>query len=423
LLLTAIPAHAFVADLAGRADRMRAYARSLRSTDEAQAREAEVRLALSGPAALDALAATGADSRPSLRPRILRILDLALCTTVTEADLRRRRGLFRLAEPRLRAASALVDSLAGCSSVGTMWVEGPGARAPDADRRLRPYGGFVVPAAIRHLRDPRVIGRALAVELIDEHCALIGRDSLLLLDGDRGEFHVFDVDYSHPESLHVYAAKTIRHLDSAWERARRSRWPDLYGRDWRPYGGDLLGHGLEEVAGARCAGPAAGAMSEWDSWWDCVRPAWRDWWDIAGPDGQSGDPREWRRALDSYQGYQLWIQPDTTGGSIEVGGPTSSQAEIWAVEWSTPDSTMLAQGPLPLRVVLPRDTILARGWEFPRYPGRTVMSGYTRVRVVFTDGHEWSEYLENFVGRAFRLEVLARPRGGDERWRDWKAAR
>lgn len=403
----------------------------LSSGDEAFARMAELRLACGGPRALDVLERAGFARRPEMRPRVLRILDVGLRATFTDADLRRHPSLDSLVRPAIEAAGRLADSLAALHAIGKWGTLDHGAGGSvDGDQRLVARGGFAVPAAIRLLRDPRPMGRLVGVFMIQRLRARTGRKALEPVRMDTSEVTSWEDDYEATHTLGELA--TAAAGDLAW--------------NWGFFGpilclireGTASSEGFYSLmSGIRTARAALAGIAEddkrdntrdWDTWWAKAWPAWRDWWDLCRGAEAPADLAEWEAAVHSYDCYGFEATEDTSGTTtLEILGPPGFHAELSAAKWDGRTTSVLLSGAPPLRLQVSAEEGRRRGWKISSKPwapvgdGKMMIrepegDGMTHFRVTDPEGVVRTAEFDGLTAYRVRL-TLRRPRRPDERLR------
>jgi hypothetical protein len=316
--------------------------RRLLSSDTATWREAEMRLAHAGPAALGAIDALWLLADTNGRARVRDVVQRSLGRCVTPRELAAHPQLMALVADSIARGFALAPLLAAYHSFpgpdADMMVidEHPQSRPPSPEDQMFALGGCAVPAALSLLHDPRPVGRAFGIGMLGGLGAVAMADSVAPLTSDGTAFTVDHGDYEDRE--------TVGHRAKAFV-ASVSEIPEYrcfaYERDLE---GDL-------VTGIRESSAAMQATS-WDRWWDEARPAWRDWWRLAGEGLRPPNREEWWNAMFEYHGFHLFRVPSTEPRStLLVTGPAATHCRIET------DSTVVAEGVVPLSYVREQDSV------------------------------------------------------------------
>ncbi len=298
----ATPAPVAGLDLVGAPRRVRRFVRQLASEDAAEWREAQLRLALAGPAMLGALDASHLAREEPGRARVRTLLSLGMLTTLSSADVGRYPALYAVISVDVARGFVIAESLAASPvfDVGqptTAQLMSHDAAPTEVQRRIasaNSLGGFAVPAALDLLRDRHAVARAYGVLLLADLAAVVANDSLAPLESDLAPLVVGYSDTTRDATVASTATRTLPRMRELEQVPRGFELPvtlalKLNGsRDGSP---DLLG-------GIRRTSSAASATT-WDEWWTAARPAWRMWWSLAGEEPAPHDRKAW---LDYQQG-------------------------------------------------------------------------------------------------------------------------
>ncbi len=280
-------------DLADDPARLRGFVARLASDDRAEWREAQFRLAMAGPPALDALERSRVARNPALRPRLRALLSLAMLTTVDPAGIRRHRRLNALIAADVARGFALVESLAAnpAFDVGERGVSQllGGNAPPTPVQRLiagaTRLGGFAVPAAVALCRDSRPVARAYGALLLSDLRAVVATDSLERLEADASPIVFRGLESQRDATVGGPAANARAHLSRL--RALPLGFEEPLRLMAKLEGGE---YGRGDLVDAIRGGTAVMAATSWDAWWEEARPAWRRWWELSG--GESASDRE-----------------------------------------------------------------------------------------------------------------------------------
>lgn len=391
----------------------------LSSVDEARARMAELRLACAGVPALEALERAGVGRQPKLRPRLLRIFDVGLRASMTEADFHPHPALDAISRPRIEKARRLADSLAILRHLGKWGTPAHGVgESLNGDSRLAAEGGFAVPAAIRLLHDGQPMGRLVGVFMIQRLKARVARRELETVRMDEARITSWEGDYESTTTIGALATRALGDLERDW---------DYFGpircliRDGPP--GEVcysLMTGIHEAEASIAGVPDDGSIGkgalDWNDWWARAWPVWSDWRDLSRGAEAPPDLEEWRTAVDSYAPYRFECDWDSSGTTtMEIVGSSMFRADLTAANWDRKTLTVLLSGSPPLSVRIPTSEARLRGWTLPEEAWQ-IGDGTTRLRIVGPDGRSREVEFDGLSGCHLRL-TLREPRKPEERLR------
>jgi hypothetical protein len=364
-------------DLDGSPARCREMANALCSNDPAVWREAQIRLAHAGPAALNALESRALLSDPEMRSRVRDVVNLALGRYVTPRELAGHPRVMALVADSVAKGLALAPSLAGLgqypeSDAGPWFAQPRAPRSARPEEQMFALGGCAVPAALALLREPRPVGRAFGIGILARLGAVAMTDSVLPLVNDATMFSVNHGDYSSSETIGQRAKTFVASIDEVPSNR-------LY----------LYESGLQSdlIDGIRETSRSMSAKS-WDDWWAEARPAWEDWWRLAGAGDQPPDREAWWNAVFEYQGFRLFRVPNPESGTVlHVTGPAGTRCRVET------DSVVVAEGEVPLVVRRGDDSVSVQRRETSRddpdgtYQVTATLPNGRR----FQEGFFWSE--------------------------------
>jgi hypothetical protein len=318
-------------------------AAALRSSDAAVWREAQVRLAHAGPAALAAMEAQPLLEVPEFRARVRDVVQQSLGRCITPRELGAHPRLMALVADSIARGIALAPVLAGQRLYpgpdaydSMVWWEDPHPVPPRPEDQMFALGGCAVPAALLLLREPRPVGRAFGIGILNGLGAVAMIDSVAPLVSDAAEFGVDHNDFEDRETVGQRAKVFVASIDQVLS-----------------YRCFVYESGLESdlINGIRQTSNATRATS-WDQWWNEARPAWRDWWRLAGDGPRPPDREAWLNAVNEYHGFHLFRVPNAEPRMVvRVTGPTGTHARIET------ESTVVAQGEVPLEVLREQDSV------------------------------------------------------------------
>jgi len=333
-------------DLDGSPARCRDMARRLVSSDVAEWREAQFRLAGAGPAALAAIDLPGLLGDVEGRVRVRGVVEMALVRSVTVRNVQAHARLYAL------VADSIAKGLGNATRLEQQReFEGPDADAmiipddkprPTTDKqKLHALGGCAIPAALSLLHSPNPIGRAYGVWVIRGLGATPCADSVAALVNDTARFPVDHGDFTDAETVGANAGACVAALTAA-PRYRSDVYEESALRVDDT--GDLI-NGIRQTSQAMQA-------NNWEQWWNEARPVWRDWWRLAGDGLYPPDREEWLHAVSEYRGFRLLRVPNPEPRTVlRVTGPPGTRCRVET------DSMVVAEGEPPLEVVREQDSV------------------------------------------------------------------
>jgi hypothetical protein len=298
---------------------------------------------------LDELEASVPATSRRLRPRIKRLLSLALLTTVSARDLERHPTLRRLCSPEIARGFHYAEMLArmpmydnGESDEAIDYIFGrhrPPTPNETALSRLRELGGFMVPAAIQLTEDPRPVARAYGVALLASIPP--ASESLEKLRQDRAVVSTLDGD--------LFGHETIANMAFPPRPPTSGEGRVAYRFERVLAQMDLVNHaydGMYDLTNGIRSTSNAMEATTWDEWWDETRPAWNQWWRLAGQGLRPRDRWDWLNYLFEFEGRHFRVRPSPQlVAELRVYGPRGTSVEIFQ------DSVRVASGTVPLRFV------------------------------------------------------------------------
>lgn len=337
-------------DLQGSRSRCREMARLLLSLDPADWREAEVRLASAGPAALAAI-----DDPRLLRTtvglrRVRGVIALSLVRSTTPRDVRAHPRLERLVADSVARGFALASVLEAQKGEylsphhysGMFWDRPQRPRPPTTTDQMLALGGCAVPAALDLLHSQRPLSRAYGLTVLLELGASANfADTIATLVGDLGSFLVDYDCYSARETVGQHASNALKNKYAV--KIVDPKYPGMVYED----------HGLDSdlINAIRSVSQSLKATS-WDQWWDGARPVWRDWWRLTGEGRRPPDRWEWINIENEYSGFRWTRDPSREPRTLlRVVGPPGARCRI------VTDSMTVAEGEVPLEFVRQLDSV------------------------------------------------------------------
>lgn len=301
---------AFEPDLAGSNTKREAVAKRLLSVKPGEWREAQLRLAASGPAGLDAVVRARILHSPVGRRRAADVARIGLLLSIPYEELARRPEWVALIQDSVRLAAYDVDALPArllYEEPGNPNVTSAEEDSLFASEYLRPrdrvlrWGGFAVPAVLARLRSPGPAERGAACRLLG---ALGARAQVAALDplaGDEGAFDRWQGDYEDRitvGAVSVDEARTLRAEEDPPFRYELAFY--AMSRAWDSYTASELCNAGRALQGLQHRTGALPAPETWDEWWNYVRPAWDAWWELCGNELRPTDPAAWHRLTLEY---------------------------------------------------------------------------------------------------------------------------
>lgn len=298
-------AHAVELDLAESSSARVAMARQLLSPTPAIWREAQLRLAAAGPAGLDAVVRARVLRSEVGRRRAADVARIGLLLSVPYAEFVRRPEWVALVADSLRLASVDVDSLPSRlmnNEIGGLMAADLLDEAAVAREYYRPldrvrrWGGFAVPAVLARLRavDPAERGAACAV--LSDLGALAQAAALDSLASDPATFDRFYGCNYGRVTVGVQGREHANRLRSMeYEPFRHEIAFVALAHAWGVTLASELSNAGRAVQGAWDRPRTLPSPSNWDDWWDSVRPAWAMWWSLCGESLVPADTEAWHR--------------------------------------------------------------------------------------------------------------------------------
>jgi hypothetical protein len=246
-----------------------------RSVPQATLREAQIRIALSGPIGLEVLDSLF-DQIPRRNHRlVIETVRLALSVSARPGHIRSGGGLERLLRPQLREAQAAVDLLSSgeVDSPSLDDLSRISSQKRQALLRLERLRGLAAGAVAGLLASPSAHRRVYGVSLISRFHIRPLYPLLEEMTRDMARIEVTGDDYEYSSTVGKETSMALSLLNkrgSPADDVENAILELFLGR-----GQSSLG---EELATALLRDPAGPRSRTYDEWWRLERPTWAKWW-------------------------------------------------------------------------------------------------------------------------------------------------
>lgn len=311
-----------------------ALIKDLAKTETATWREAQVRLAATGPGILDPLdvLATAQRANADLLRRITDVLAVALLTSVRWEDVSQRNELVRLASPHVDKGRTLAVKLAKQEilDIGEAPNLPPGAEHEPSEIEtalgdFRALSGFSAPAISDLLAHSNPVARGYGILLVGRVGALAReRETLEKLQNDGAAIRVRGACWVG----HSTVGKEAEEVLKVYPR-REGLALDIGKVIHRFYVLNKADGASDLINGMRQTSQVFRSESS-DEWWEAARPVWKKWWEMAGTGYQPQDREEWLNVLRAREGFSLVRTPNPDGSSkLVLSVPEGARYQVY----------------------------------------------------------------------------------------------